>query len=432
MRRFTLKYLFPVFLLIILLDLNEFVTRFTGSEAILTNLILILSVALWLSCKKYSKRSFRPNAFFLFFLFSFISLGSINTIFYQGIGHLYGELRYYLPTIIIYLVSYRVISSLRNMDELTNIIHSIVMLIGVNAVLILISIFFKYDFHEQGVMDVDRAVGLYSNANRAGYVSAIGQALSIYMLIANHSKKRNQFMLLYVITMIAAFSTFSKGASIVTLILAIHFIYYLSRNQRESWIQYRKYARRVVLFLLVGGLTLIIYFERFQSNLSTEQANRLNQLEQLFQGTINDETTTHRSEIGAYAWSLIQSEWVLGYGLGTFRQMDIGNGTHNIYLLIWGESGVIAIILYICFLIVWYISAIKIKDSIYRMLMVNILIIFIISGFVAHTLLVNKPYIIVLGVLMGGARLSMALSSQTKNQPQIKSRKIELAFETRV
>ena len=403
------KFLFPLFLLIILLDLNEFVTRNLGTEAVLTNAILGLSFFFFLfSRRKYSYNN-RPHRSFLLAFFTFCFVGAISSIMGNGTTVLTKEIRYYVPSFIIYIVAFRVIISQTSKEHFVNIIHYISILIGVNGIFILISIFFNYDFHDGVTSSIDRAVGLYSNANRAGYVSALGQAFAVFMILGEHKRKRGIYFLIYFITLIAALSTFSKGASAVSIILALRLIYFISRNHESNWSMYRKHGRVLVLFLAFAIFSLVANFKTLKVNLSEEQMFRLTTFELLLKGNINEETTSHRSEIGTYALDKIMERPIFGYGLGEFHRMDIGYGTHNIYLLIWGESGIIGILAYISFLLVWFLAMKNNSNPAFKLLAINILIVFVFSGFAAHTLLSNKPYLLILGVLFGG----MSVYSET-------------------
>ena len=56
-------------------------------------------------------------------------------------------------------------------------------MISINSILIIGSVIFAIDYHILGTATVERAVGLYSNPNRAGYTSCIAQAFAFYLII---------------------------------------------------------------------------------------------------------------------------------------------------------------------------------------------------------------------------------------------------------
>lgn len=396
------KFLFPLYLLIILLDLNEFVTKNLDSEAVLTNAILGLSFFLLVFSKPKYSAQIRTHRSFLFALVAFCFVGAIAAILDHGTQGLVKEIRHYIPSFIIYLVAFRVLISQRNKEDFADIVHFITLFIGINGILILVSIFFNYDFHKGSISSVERAVGLYSNANRAGYVSALGQAFAIFMILSEHKRKRGIYILIYLISLAAAMSTFSKGATLVSILLVIRLIYFLNQNRYSIWKQYKKYVRILLFLVVLGAGSLVLRYSALEGVLSEEQMYRLNTLELLVQGNINEETTSHRTEIGSYAWNKIKENPIIGYGIGEFHKLDIGYGTHNIYLLIWGESGIIGILAYVIFLVTWFVVMRRHRNTVFKMLTINVLIIIAFSGFAAHTLLVNKPYLLIYGTLFGG------------------------------
>lgn len=410
MRKFSLSYIFPLYVAIILLDLNEFVTRFLGSEGVLTVLIFVTSIFLIVSTKPYVGVTDALNNLFLLAFLGFIFLGAFATILESNLEVLEVNLRYYIPSLLIYFSIYRTVMGIRIETEFYRIISIAAILIGINAILILISILLNIDFHgATGVDQVERAVGLYSNANRAGYVSAIGQSLALLLLFSRKVKRRNFYFGLYILCLIATFTTFSKGSILLSMLLLVRILYLglsgrgLGRN-RGLFKRYLRVFSFLMFFLVAGGALGVV---NFQSRLSSLQTERIEQLQLLLQGQINQETTTQRSELAKLAFDKMQNTFFLGAGLGKFRRMDIGVGSHNIYLLILGEAGVLALILYLAFLLFWAKKSFTYRrfDSI-RFASGNILLIFFFSGFASHTLLANKPYILTLALIFASLELN--------------------------
>ena len=164
-----------------------------------------------------------------------------------------------------------------------------------------------------------------------------------------------------------------------------------------------KYGTSFLYLSILISFLLISYY-----NLSIEQATRINQVGQMLSGTFNNETTTDRLTLVHFALSEIKDNFFLGAGLGEFKKMSIGLGTHNTYLLILGESGVIAIILYLRFLLFWLHNSLRmIKDSNpLEVASLGMAIIFAFVGFASHTLLVNKSFVVVLGIIFAAVRIN--------------------------
>jgi len=408
MRSFSLKYIFPVYIGIVLLDLNEFVTRYIGSQGALTLLILGLSFFLLLSAKPLKAGSESLSRAFLVALFGYLGFGVLAGILEGDFWTLGKEVRYYLPTIIIYFAVHRTILSIRVEKDLFRTITIATIFIAINAVFILLSIVFGIDFH--GASDsnhIERAVGLYSNANRAGYVSTIGQSLALLLLFSTNTRSKNLYFGLYLLCLFAAVSTFSKGSIILSLLLAGRMIYLgLTSSIDSSRGALRKYVRRFSFLISILFLGSVFGVFNLQSKLSNLQSKRINQVQLLMLGQINDQTTTHRSELASYAFNEMQSTFFLGAGLGKFHKMDIGNGTHNIYLLILGESGLLALFLYLLFLSKWSMKSFsKSSFNSIKFASGNIVILLVFSGFAAHTLLSNKPFILTIALIIGALRI---------------------------
>ena len=284
------------------------------------------------------------------------------------------------------------------------------MLISVNAVLILVSIFFGVDFIKfTDGAQVDRAVGLYSNANRAGYVSVIGQLLTIVVLISGEFTRKWLYLFMYLLCLGAAVSTFSKGSIILSLVI-LSALFYLGRMSSGSLfsLNLAVYTRRIAVILLV---TIPISWTYIYSNLTAVQLARIEQLGQFLSGEINDETTTRRSGLATFALDQIEETVYLGAGLGEFKLMTIGRGTHNVYLLILGESGVIALMLYIYFIFFWFLHSFRSIKSLNPIAIASLGLAMIITlaGFASHTVLANKSFIIIMAVVFASLRLNKSL-----------------------
>lgn len=408
MRSFSLKYIFPIYISIVLLDLNEFVTRYLGSDGALTIFILGLSTFLLVTAKPLDGGGGGLNRAFLFAFLGFLILGVFAGALEGNLYNILKDVRYYLPSLLIYFAVFRMSLSIRAESELFRTIAVATFFIGINAVFIILSITLNIDFHgSTGAGQIERAVGLYSNANRAGYVSTIGQSFALLLLFSGNAHFKNFYFGLYLLCLFAAVSTFSKGAILLSMLLMGRMIYLgLNTSVDPRRKALKKYVQRFTILIMILLIASIFGALNIQSQLTGLQNERLNQVQMLIQGQINEETTTHRSELAAFALQEMEDTFFLGAGLGKFKKMAIGNGTHNIYLLILGEAGVIALVLYIVFLARWAKKSFASADfSAIKFASGNIMILFFFSGFAAHTLLANKPYILSLAIIIASLRI---------------------------
>lgn len=402
MNSFILKVGFPSFLILVLLDLNEFASSYFGTSGALTLVLLLLSVFLFIFSKPKVKIRGPLFKAFLWAVYIFFFLGAINSLFQGDFSIVISELRFYFPTVIIFVVTYRVCLSYFSREFFSQFVVIIAWLIGVNGVLILISVLFNVSFTNGSDDGIERAVGLYSNANRAGYVSVMGQACALFLISMDSKIIRRQAIYLYSIMLLAAISTFSKGAITVSILLAIRVVFTSNLQSNSFSGGSRKSIKVLTRFIVLSFIFLSIFFSQIKSNLKGQQFERITELQMLYSGEINDETTTQRSALGTYAWEEIKKNIVFGSGLKTFRKMEIGTGVHNTYLLIWGESGILSLIVYVIFLIRWWVLSKKIEHFSLKMLVSNIFLIFFLSGFAAHTLMSNKSYLVIMSTIFAG------------------------------
>jgi O-antigen ligase len=416
MRIIALKYVLPFYIFLVLLDLNEFLTRLVGTDGFLTLLIFIVSIFLIMVSKPLTNRFGALSDSFLIAILGFVFLASFASIVEGNSGDIYKGIRYYSPSVLIYLATIRSVLSVREYKELYRVISFAAIAIGINGIFILLSIFFNIDFHgSSGVDKVERAVGLYSNANRAGYVSVIGQSLALMLLFSGKVRKQNFYFALYLLCLVAAISTFSKGTIILSLLIGVRMIYIgLSAKNGESNGLLKKYVQRFILVIVLLAIVSGFGFLNIGSKLTGLQSKRLNQVQLLIQGQVDAETTTHRSDLALIALEEMKDTFILGAGLGKFKRMEIGLGTHNIYLLILGESGILGLLLYLSFMGRWAFKSLLVRRfSAIKFASGNILIILLASGFAAHGLLANKQYIVAISLMIGVLRIQELTRDQS-------------------
>lgn len=417
MKSFIVKYAFPLYSAIVLLDLNEFLTKYLGLEGAITYLLFVLSILLIFSSKPIKGKRSALNDSFLRAFIGFLVLGSFAAWVEGNLDGISKNIRYYLPSLLIYFAVYRVICSTRGYNELQRTIDFALFFISVNAVLIIVSILFNMDFHGSSEAEkVERAVGLYSNANRAGYVSTLGQSLALCSLLSKGLERRYYYMVLYLICFFAALSSFSKGAIILSFIIMIRtLILGLINNNIAKKHSFGLYIRVTAYIFVTVFFIMAFSFVDFSSIFTAEQSQRIDQVKMLLMGQINEETTTHRSELALYALEEMSETFFLGAGLGKFKLMEVGNGSHNVYLLILGEAGVMSLLLYVIFLWKWgkqsYLR--RLKDSI-QFTSGNILLTILFSGFAAHTVLANKSYMFCLALILGAMKFRFTSGNFSK------------------
>lgn len=188
----------------------------------------------------------------------------------------------------------------------------------------------------------DRFSGFFGNPNEAGIISVIAFAL----VLARPSQHRVFQILQSICACGAVFMTFSKSS---ILLLALVFLVFSIFYQKEKFI-YVLSGLLVVVFFISGGLESIL---SLLPEMTSSQILRIDQLKQIvILGEVSSETTTGRTYLWNLALDKITASFPFGLGLGELHNMiggikeyGIWQGCHNTYLMVLGESGIIAFIL---------------------------------------------------------------------------------------
>lgn len=80
---------------------------------------------------------------------------------------------------------------------------------------------------------------------------------------------------------------------------------------------------------------------------------------------------------------------------------EVNFGTHNLYLLIAGESGFIGTILMFIFLTIWVKSALDCQHPVLSRIIINYQLVFLLNGLSSHTIFTRRYHNIMIGVTFG-------------------------------
>ncbi len=189
-----------------------------------------------------------------------------------------------------------------------------------------------------------RAYGSFPHPNILGGFLVIGLIFLIYLsLIA--ARRRQRLLILTSLVAIAGglFFTFSRSA-FVALALALILL--------GGWLYYKKekeYLRKFLKFLFVSALLLASFSAIYWPLVATR----------IFGGQrLETHSIDQRISYSWQAADLISQRWLAGFGLGNYtlavyKHLDRHlpgysyQPVHNIYLLIWAETGLIGIALFV-------------------------------------------------------------------------------------
>ncbi len=317
----------------------------TGEAEVFSVLILILVFALlFLRLLDQGKMSFRAmgpvEGSFVTAMVSFIFLGVLMA-WTSGKGDAaYWGFRYYTPALLVFVVVYHSISKLRQENKLPRIIRLVRNILFINAFLAVA------DYLTAGglglINEDDRYSGLISNANDAGFLFNVLIILNYYLFRQRHSRLG---LIGILFAGFAVFVTFSKTAIISAIVILIMIL-------RKEITSGRLSTRFLLAIVMIGvvykGSDLLTQVD----SLEATQGKRLIQIMEFFKGNVSNEITTNRTEILEVALDKLRHQWVFGQGIQSFSNIEsLGVGSHNIYILILGESGIIPLILYMVFLL---------------------------------------------------------------------------------
>ena len=216
--------------------------------------------------------------------------------------------------------------AIRNIDQ-----NIIIVLLLLGAITILLdSLYFRFnDFQGIGyVSQYGRYSGFYLNPNTASMICLIGYALTI--------TKENYWKSLSLAFSFLGFLTLSRTFMATWFLITTIYLFYN-----------RKYIVKYFLFLIVSVFSLI----KFSKELNLDTV-RFEFLVNLFSGQINNEVLKDDSRQDQWAkfYDLIMDSPIIGNGFQTFSTSlttKNGQGVHNSFLLIFGESGFLPFLLII-------------------------------------------------------------------------------------
>jgi len=216
--------------------------------------------------------------------------------------------------------------AIRNIDQ-----NMIIIFLLFGAITILLdSLYFRFnDF--QGidyVSEYGRYSGFYLNPNTASMICLFGYVLTI--------TKINRWKILSLAFAFFGFLTLSRTFILTWFLITIIYLFYN-----------RKYIVKTFFILFIAVFGLITFSDAL--NLDT---NRFQFLVGLFSGKIDNQVLSNDSRQNQWSkfYDLILDSPIIGNGFKTFSSSSIdvnGQGVHNSFLLIFGESGFLPFLLII-------------------------------------------------------------------------------------
>jgi hypothetical protein len=178
-----------------------------------------------------------------------------------------------------------------------------------------------------------RGAGLFINSNAA---AAFVLASSIVVLPFVPMHLRGVLLLLMFVGIAPTFSRSGLLCAALMVVLAIA-LKLVNRTQVA--------ALFMAIAVLAAGTA--IYYDTLLSSSDDSNLHRIVQRLSWFQDMQSDDSIDDRIYPALRAWEMFVDAPVLGNGVGVTSRPSLGDGTHNMYLLLMAEQGVTGLFLYV-------------------------------------------------------------------------------------
>jgi O-antigen ligase len=247
---------------------------------------------------------------------------------------------------------------------------------------------------------INRPAGFSGNANFSSLVAVVVCAGAInlgsnkYRHMPKAAYSSAVFnLILILLTFSIVCMTMSRSGLVVFLVLMGLAIYY---RFFRSGLSRSRLAAEVVTTCLAAVIALGFAVIFAQLSSSTQGKSRLTRL--LNNQQVDDGSTGTRLNAVVEGIELIEDAPLLGHGTGFSRTMS--ELPHNIYLQQWINNGAVGLLTYLGFLLCAVITFQKrgCRNG------VALIIVAAVGGIFSHNILDQRPFLLMLGVLLGGSR----------------------------
>lgn len=247
----------------------------------------------------------------------------------------------------------------------------------------------NFSFDNSGILawNLDRAEGLYGDANNAALSSIIA-----YILFDNFYNPSKLFFrvikILILITLFySLFITFST-----TGLFAFVIIFYITNYKFFTGIRFVFFGVAIVLFY-VGIFT--IKSQTSNLDLSRAQIVKIDNIINVLTLNVEDVDNSGRGDLIENIMHYLYENPILGNGIG-FSVVLRG---HNTYIGIWVDAGIFAFLFFLFVLLIYLLKTLTL-DLHLRFFSISLLVVLYIFMVSLQTVL-NQPYLIVLFVFIG-------------------------------
>lgn len=339
------------------MNLNGFAYMLLGVNQIFSLALLLCAVAL-IVLNRWIVLNIE-FVFYLFLMLGYILFGMLFIPFFNDPQAGIGGLTTLAGTILLTVAIVQHIQNFKDYSDLQEFFIFARNIALVSAIANLCSGFLYPLYVNPPPSAAYRSAGLFANPNDAGLIGALAFALLVLYPIRAWVLNNLALSLASAATII----TFSRAAIVILLVMLLMSVW-TSRNWKRLILVS---ATVIVSMSLLFYITDIIKWLETQSifELDTQQLKRLLSIIMILDGQIEAEATGARDVLAAFAFNKAFSVFPLGTGLHSFQALEGGLrgssgqwlGSHNSFLMIWGESGFLMFLVLIGFCVAVIMSS---------------------------------------------------------------------------
>ena len=242
-----------------------------------------------------------------------------------------------------------------------------------------------------------RFVGPFANPNMAGIVCCYTVVLALFFLASGRHRTFAGIVLL--LGTVAGILTLSKLVILTLLIIFIFFLCYLILRYRQKRLSVAWWLIVIIVGAIVSAMVNIEHFP-----LNQRQIRRVTGFQEILPSAAGGSDI--RWVLWPVALSQITESPFFGHGLLRFHFLEgsarcrLGErcGSHNSYLMLWGEAGAIPLVLFLLFIgsLLW--KSLAHPRAVTILLVVPWSIVFVLACMTNDTVIHSPPHVFVLGL----------------------------------
>lgn len=330
---------------ICLLNLNGVITMMFGFGQAMSGAMLILSLALivWKGLRIIAG----PAIFFVVTVAIYLIIGNATYSTLNSIIPVEEVIRNYLAALLLFWSLATYVASLNQPEKVERFIRFFRSVSIISASSILLSPWLVGLYVNMPVQAEFRMSGFFMNPNEAGCIAN----LALGLLLTKPFQNRILQVVAIGIAVVATVLTFSKTAIAICLLILTLW----------ALLSIRKWSVAIVWsLLLIGVLTVDVdpkgitaaVVDQDVIELDNNQVRRILAIGDILAGEIDESTSTGRTELWKITLDRAMEHFFFGQGLGSQHRIVGGVmtkqgewlGSHNVFLLFFGEAGIFAVL----------------------------------------------------------------------------------------